>query len=130
MMNDKFRENNKIITTKPRAYIDDLDTLDFALTTAPKVLKNFDRYPKRAFGYVFGSRGCPYACTFCDQEAIYYNKIAKFNYDRVIAEIDWVSDHKIDFLYFADSNVGIFDRDIDFIKYVAKCKNEKGFPKR
>ena len=36
------------------------------------------------------NRGCPYACTFCDQEAIYYNKIAKFNYDRVIAEIDWV----------------------------------------
>jgi radical SAM superfamily enzyme YgiQ (UPF0313 family) len=76
------------------------------------------------------NRGCPYACTFCDQEAIYYNKIAKFNYDRVIAEIDWVSDHKIDFLYFADSNVGIFDRDIDFIKYVAKCKNEKGFPRQ
>ena len=60
----KFRENNKIITTKPRAYIDDLDTLDFALTTAPKVLKNFDKYPKRAFGYVFGSRGLPLCMHF------------------------------------------------------------------
>jgi putative methyltransferase len=76
------------------------------------------------------NRGCPYACTFCDQEAMYYNKIAKFDYDRVIAEIEWVSDHKIDFLYFADSNVGIFARDIEFIKHVAKCKNEKGFPRQ
>ena len=76
------------------------------------------------------NRGCPYACTFCDQEAMYYNKIAKFDYDRVIAEIDWVSKKGIDFLYFADSNVGIFDRDVDFIKYVAKCKNEKGFPRQ
>lgn len=76
------------------------------------------------------NRGCPYACTFCDQEAMYYNKIAKFDYDRVIAEIDWVSDRKIDFLYFADSNVGIFDRDVEFIKYVAKCKNEKGYPRQ
>ena len=76
------------------------------------------------------NRGCPYACTFCDQEALYYNKIAQFDYDRVIAEIDWVVNNKIDFLYFADSNVGIFDRDVDFIKYIAKCRNEKGYPRQ
>ena len=76
------------------------------------------------------NRGCPYACTFCDQEALYYNKIAKFEYDRVIAEIDWVVKNKIDFLYFADSNVGIFDRDVDFIKYIAKCRNESGYPRQ
>jgi hypothetical protein len=76
------------------------------------------------------NRGCPYQCTFCDQEALYYNKIAKFDYDRVIAEIDWVVAHKIDFLYFADSNVGIFDRDVDFIRYIAKCRNATGYPRQ
>lgn len=76
------------------------------------------------------NRGCPYACTFCDQEALYYNKVAQFDYNRVIKEIDWIVDHKIDFLYFADSNVGIFDRDIDFIKHIAKCRNEKGYPRQ
>lgn len=76
------------------------------------------------------NRGCPYACTFCDQEALYYNKVAQFDYDRVIKEIDWVVDKQIDFLYFADSNVGIFDRDIDFIRYIAKCRNEKGYPRQ
>ena len=76
------------------------------------------------------NRGCPYACTFCDQEALYYNKIAQFDYDRVIAEIDWVVSNKIDFLYFADSNVGIFDRDVDFIRYIAKCRNEQGYPRQ
>lgn len=76
------------------------------------------------------NRGCPYACTFCDQEALYYNKVSQFDYDRVISEIDWIVDHKIDFLYFADSNVGIFDRDVDFIKYIAKCRNEKGYPRQ
>ena len=75
------------------------------------------------------NRGCPYSCTFCDQEAVYYNKIAKFDYDRVIAEIDWVVKHKIDFLYFADSNLGIFDRDVDFMRYIAKCRNETGYPR-
>lgn len=76
------------------------------------------------------NRGCPYACTFCDQEAFYYNKVYQFNYERVISEIDWVVDHKIDFLYFADSNLGIFDRDVEFIQYIAKCSNKHGYPRQ
>lgn len=75
------------------------------------------------------NRGCPYACTFCDQEALYYNKIQQFDYDRVLKEIDWMVSRKIDFMYFADSNVGIFDRDVDFIKYIAKKRKETGYPK-
>jgi putative methyltransferase len=75
------------------------------------------------------NRGCPYACTFCDQEALYYNKISQFEYNRVIAEINWVVDHNIDFLYFADSNLGIFDRDVEFIKYIAHCKKITGYPR-
>ena len=75
------------------------------------------------------NRGCPYACTFCDQEALYYNKIFKFDLDRVNAELDWVSDNKIDFLYFADSNLGIFERDIDFIKRLAHNKKQTGYPR-
>ena len=33
-----FKDNGKIINTKPRAYVEDLDTLDFPLTHAPNVL--------------------------------------------------------------------------------------------
>lgn len=87
--------------------------------------------PDRQYSAIIETnRGCPYACTFCDQEALYYNKIAKFEYARVIREIDWVVDHNIDFLYFADSNVGIFDRDVDFIKYIAHCRKATGFPRQ
>lgn len=75
------------------------------------------------------NRGCPYACTFCDQEALYYNKIQLFDADRVLKEIDWVAEHKIDFLHVSDSNLGIFDRDISFVKYIAKKRNETGYPK-
>ena len=76
------------------------------------------------------NRGCPYSCSFCDQESLYYNKIAMFDYNRVIGEIDWIVKNKIDFLYFGDSNVGMFNRDIDFIRYIAKCRNQYGYPRQ
>ena len=44
-----FRNNGKIVSTKPRTYVQDLDTLDFPLINAPKVLKDFDKYPKESF---------------------------------------------------------------------------------
>ena len=75
------------------------------------------------------NRGCPYACTFCDQEALYYNKIAKFDLDRVFAELNWVSEKSIDFLYFADSNLGMFDRDLDIMRRVATNKKKTGYPR-
>lgn len=75
------------------------------------------------------NRGCPYACTFCDQEDIYYNKIAKFDLERIMAELDWCSDNKIDFLYFADSNLGIFPRDLDIMRRVASNKKKTGYPR-
>lgn len=76
------------------------------------------------------NRGCPYSCSFCDQQDLYYNKIAMFDYDRVIGEIDWIVKNKIDFLYFGDSNVGMFNRDVDFIRHIAKCRNENGYPRQ
>ena len=76
------------------------------------------------------NRGCPYSCSFCDQQDLYYNKIAMFDYDRVIGEIDWIVKNKIDFLYFGDSNVGMFNRDVDFIRHIAKRRNETGYPRQ
>lgn len=75
------------------------------------------------------NRGCPYACTFCDQEALYYNKIQLFDYERVLREIDWISTRKIEFLHISDSNLGMFERDIDIVKHVAKRCKEAGYPK-
>ena len=38
--------------------------------------------------------------------------------------------NKIDFLYFGDSNVGMFNRDVDFIRHIAKRRNETGYPRQ
>ena len=107
-----FREKEKIITTKPRAYIDNLDTLDFALTHAPKILKDFNKYPKQAFGYIFGSRGCPYACTFCESKAMWTRKVRYRSPENIVAELKLMHEFGINSVNFDDDTFGISKKNI------------------
>ena len=74
-------------------------------------------------------RGCPYHCAFCDIGDSYWNKIKKFDLDRVKKEIDWMAERKIEYVSVCDSNWGMFDRDREITEYVIKKKKETGYPK-
>ncbi len=74
------------------------------------------------------NRGCPYKCTFCDWGSLTAQKIAQFDIERVEAEIDWVGRHHIPVLHMADANFGIFPRDLDIARMIAKTKETYGFP--
>jgi radical SAM superfamily enzyme YgiQ (UPF0313 family) len=74
-------------------------------------------------------RGCPYQCTFCDIGDEYWNKITKFDMPRIQAEIDWMSQRKIEYVGVCDSNWGMLKRDADITEYVIKKKLETGYPR-
>lgn len=75
------------------------------------------------------NRGCPYACTFCDWGSLTYNKIKKFDLDRVFAEMEWIAKHKCGFLSVTDANFGIFvDRDNLIIDRFIELQNSYGYP--
>lgn len=75
------------------------------------------------------NRGCPYACTFCDWGSLTFNKIKKFDEERVMGEIDWIADNGIKFVDVSDANFGILkQRDFDLLRHMIKRKNESGFP--
>lgn len=54
------------------------------------------------------NRGCPYQCTFCDWGSLTYNKVKKFNLERVFAELEWIGSTACDFVSITDANFGIF----------------------
>jgi len=54
------------------------------------------------------NRGCPYACTFCDWGSLTYNKVKKFNLERVFDELEWIGKTGCDFVSLTDANFGIF----------------------
>ena len=53
------------------------------------------------------NRGCPYQCTFCDWGSLSYNKVKKFELQRVYDELDWIGEH-CGFVTITDANFGMF----------------------
>ena len=75
-------------------------------------------------------RGCPYSCTFCDWGSAVYTKVRTFGQQRLLDEIDWFADKRIDLLYNCDANYGIYKRDIDLTTALVAAKQHKGYPRK
>jgi len=74
------------------------------------------------------NRGCPFQCTFCDWGSATAGKVTKFGMERLLAEVDWFSRNKIEYIFCCDANFGIQKRDIEIAQYVAKVKAATGYP--
>ncbi len=75
------------------------------------------------------NRGCPFACTFCDWGSATQSKVFQFDVPRLKRELDWFSDHKIEFIFCCDANFGILPRDIEIAQAAADNKRLRGYPK-
>lgn len=73
------------------------------------------------------NRGCPYSCAYCDWCS--GRKVRLFPEKKVLDEIRWLSDNKIEYCFCADSNFGMFDRDMLFTEQLVSLKGKTGFPK-
>ena len=75
------------------------------------------------------SRGCPNRCAYCDW-GLLKSKTRFFSLERVIGEIRWMSENHIAFIWGADANFGMFERDMDIVDELVRCKKENGFPEK
>lgn len=90
----------------------------------------FDRYTYNFMPVWETNRGCPYHCTFCDLGADYYNKLHLFPTERLLAEIDWFVDKKIEYIEIADANFGILERDLELVQKIRAKYLETGYPQK
>lgn len=87
-------------------------------------------HPEISFNAILEtSRGCPHKCAYCDW-GMQSVKPRLFPLDRVKKEIEWMSKNKIAFIWGADGNFGMFDRDIEIAKALADAKRKTGYPER
>lgn len=74
------------------------------------------------------NRGCPFHCSFCDWGTL-GSRVRLFPMERIKAEMDWIAEHKIEYVYCADGNFGLFDRDEEIAEYIISLKKRTGYPK-
>lgn len=76
------------------------------------------------------TRGCPYACTFCHEGSVYYNKTRRVTQERVRWELDYIAERvKVPDFIITDLNFGMFEADIDTTKKMAELQETKDWPK-
>lgn len=90
------------------------------------ILKN-GKYP---FSCVIETnRGCPYNCSYCDWGEL-NSKVRLFPLEKVLAELQWMSDNKMEFVYCVDANFGMFERDEIIAQKLVELKETTGYPNR
>ena len=125
-----INDGGQVINTGNSTRIDSLEHLP-----SPYLIGFFDNlirdYPEIAWSATLETnRGCPYGCTFCDWGSLTYNKVKKFNLEKVFAEIAWVSKNRCCGLYIADANFGMFvERDSIIIDHIIDCVTKTGWPR-
>jgi len=73
------------------------------------------------------NRGCPFHCAYCDWGSVKL-KMRQFPIERVIAEMQWFADNKIQFCFCIDSNFGMFKRDFEIVDAFLEIKSKTGYP--
>lgn len=73
------------------------------------------------------NRGCPFNCAYCDWGSVKL-RMRQFPIKRVIDEMQWFADNKIQFCFCIDSNFGMFKRDFEIVDAFLKIKSKTGYP--
>ena len=102
-----FRRGERAALTPLRPFIEDLDSLPFPHAYAPRVLRDYDRYPVTAFKYVFATRGCPFRCTFCGSHKIWSRRVRFRSPGNVAAEVQGLQGRGLRFVHFDDDTFGV-----------------------
>ncbi|RZT79748.1 radical SAM superfamily enzyme YgiQ (UPF0313 family) [Micromonospora violae] len=116
-----FRRNAELVTTADRPRLADLN-----LIPSPYLSGIIE--PEYSVAIMETNRGCPYHCGFCFWGAATNDRVYRFDEDRIRAELTWLSDNDVMFLYIADANWGMLSRDIDFTKHLAAEARRTGLP--
>src|SRR5581483_7780550 len=116
-----------VVRTPDRSRIEDLNQL-------PSPYQNgfFEKEDTTAWtaAILETNRGCPYNCTFCDWGNATMQKIRQFDLDRVYKDIEWIAINKVAVLFMADSNFGIFHRDVEVATAIAEIRKRYDYPKQ
>lgn len=120
-----FRKGNEVLRTPDRIRNRDLDIFPSPYLTGEFEHESFNDLPMMV---IETNRGCPFGCTFCDWGSATLQKFSLFDIDRIKKEIEIIGKKKARLIYIADSNFGVFERDIEITQSIIDIKQKYGYP--
>ena len=120
-------ENDEIKYTIPIIRLNKLDEIPSPYITG--LLDKF--FDGKLTPMMQTNRGCPFHCTFCADGKDEVNKVNSFGLERVINELNYIANHKHEKTHniiFSDLNFGMYNRDQDISKHLAKLQTEYNYP--
>ena len=123
--NIAFRRDGTVVKT-PRSYHYDLSDFPSPYTEGvfSDILKN--NCGTKFLAVLETNRGCPYSCAYCDWCSD--KKIRHFKLEKVFAEIEWLGQNGIEYVFCADSNFGMFPKDYTIAEKLVETKKKYGYP--
>lgn len=103
---------------------------------SPYVSGLFERYTYDYPGLTFQAivetnRGCPFTCSFCYWgQGFEEKKVRHHSLEHVKEEAEWIGQNKIKYIFMADANFGMYERDQEVAKIYAKVKETYGYPEK
>lgn len=117
-----FWRGGELITTPAAERIKDLTEIPSPFTGGL-----FEK-GKYTFAVLETNRGCPYNCGFCFWGAATNAKVNRFETERILNDITWISDNQYVTIFLADANWGMAPRDVDFTRHMVECRKHTGYP--
>lgn len=80
------------------------------------------------------NRGCPFTCTFCVQGTSWYTKVHNFSIERIKEEVTYIArklkelSPSMGTLRIADSNFGMFERDVEISEHIGQMQRDYNWP--
>jgi len=73
------------------------------------------------------NRGCPSNCVYCDWGS-QDTRLRQFPMKRLLAEIEWLTAHRVEYVFCADANFGILPRDEEILDAWVTARARTGYP--
>ena len=74
------------------------------------------------------NRGCPFGCAYCFWgRGGLSNKFRFFDIEKIKKTAEWIGKNRIKFVFCADSNFGMFQRDLEIAKIFIDVKKKYGY---
>lgn len=82
-----FKRNDKLVCTRDRAFVHDLNEIEPAWDLLDWNLYTFYVLPHSRMGIINSSRGCPHHCSFCSQQKFWQRSYRELTPERFVGQL-------------------------------------------